>query len=98
MGSIWNPAEAESARCRLGRFVVSLRRLFDQAHTNRLGGDLNSADLAVYNGADLLDIGFEFPFRNAGDLPADAAQILGFTASFDTATCRGSFAGKKTNS
>lgn len=97
-GSIWNPAEADSVRCCLGGFVVSLRRLFDQAHTNRFGGDPDPADPAVYDGADLLDIGFEFPFCNTGNLFTDATEIFGFTASFDTATCRGSFAGKKTYS
>ena len=98
MVSIWNPAKAESARCRLGGFVVSLRRLFDQAHTNRFGGDSNPANPAVYDGADLLDIGLELPFSNTGNLFTDAAEILGFTASCDTLAGPGFSAGKKTYS
>ena len=60
--------------------IIAFGGFDDQAVADGLGGDLYSHYLAVHDGADLLDIGLEFAFTDAGDLTADAAEILGLAA------------------
>ena len=57
--------------------VITLGRLYDQAHADSLGGDLNPYDTAIYEGSDLLDIDLELPFTSTGYLSTDAAKVLG---------------------
>jgi hypothetical protein len=65
----------------LGGFVVTLRRLFNQAHTNRLGRDLDSADLAVDQSPDFLNVGFEFSLADTRSSLSHAAKPFGLTAT-----------------
>ena len=82
-------------RCRrlgFGR-PVSDRRFDEQAHADRLGRDLDSADLAVDDGPDALHIGFELALRNPRGLSADAAEVLGLTLTGDLITRTGFLTG-----
>jgi len=71
---------AKSAGCLLRRLIIPLDRFLHQAHSDRLGGDPDPADLAVDHSANLLDIGLEFAFGNAGNLLTHATEVLGLTA------------------
>jgi len=53
--------------------VVAFWGLDNQAHADGLGRDFNPYDTAIYEGPDLLDVGFELPFASAGYLASDAA-------------------------
>jgi hypothetical protein len=83
--------------CGFGSFglIIALGRFDNQAIANRLGGDLDSNYLAIDQGANLLDVGFELAFTDAGNLAAHATKVFGFTAAGDAAAGTGSFAGKK---
>ena len=74
--------------------VIAFGRFYDQAAADGLGGNLYADDFSVDNSANFLDIRLEFAFGDAGDLATDAAEILGFTASSDTAAGTGAFTGK----
>ena len=76
----------------LSGFIVAFHRLDDQSHPQGLGGDTDAADSAVDDRPNLLDVGFEFPFGDAGCFRPDAAQILGLTAGGVASSCRGLFA------
>jgi hypothetical protein len=65
----------------LGGFVVTFRRLFNQTHPNRLGRDLNSADLAVDQSPDFLNVGFEFSLRDTRSFLSNTAKPFGLTAT-----------------
>jgi len=68
--------------------IIAFGGFDDQAVADGLGGDLYSHYLAVHDGADLLDIGLEFAFTDAGDLTADAAEILGLAPPGNAVHCR----------
>ena len=74
--------------------IIAFGGFDDQAVADGLGGDLYSHYLAVHDGADLLDIGLEFAFTDAGDLTADAAEILGLAPPGNAAAGSSSFACK----
>lgn len=69
----------------LGGFVFSPLRLNYKTVSNGLGADRQSGDFSIHNRPHLLGVWFEFSFGNAGDFLADAAQILGFTATGNAA-------------
>ncbi len=71
---------AKSAGRLLRRLVISLDRCLHQAHSDRLGGDPDPADLAVDDSADLLDIRLELALSHAGNLLTHATEVLGLTA------------------
>jgi hypothetical protein len=64
----------------LGGFVIAFGRFYNQSHPNRLGRDLDPANIAVNDGPDLLYIRLELSFRDAGHFLADTAKIFRFTA------------------
>ena len=82
----------------LGGFVISLWRFFNQAQPNGLGRNPDSADFAVNDRADLLDVGFEFPLGDAGNLSADAAEVLCLASPGDAPAGYRSLARKTTYS
>jgi hypothetical protein len=63
--------------------VFSTDGLYDQSLLDGFGADAKADDIAVDDGAHLLDIGLEGASGDAGDLGADAAQVLGFAAMGD---------------
>jgi hypothetical protein len=65
---------------RLLGFPITFRRFDDKAHSDGLGGGFDSADLAIDDGADILDVGLEFSLGSAGDFDADAAKVLGLAS------------------
>ena len=71
---------AKSVGCLLRRLVIPLGRFLHQAHSDRLGGDPDPADLAVDHSADLLDIRLELTFGHAGNFLTYATEVLGLTA------------------
>ncbi len=75
-----NQMHAKSAGCLLRRLVIPLGRFLHQAHSDRLGGDPDAADLAVDHGADLLNIRLKFAFGNARNFLTYATEVLGLTA------------------
>ena len=78
--------------------VIAFGRLCDQAHVDGLGGYFNPYDTAIYEGPDLLDIGFELPFAPAGYLATDAAKVFSSAAVDLGAAGTGLFACKKAHS
>lgn len=82
------------AGCFVVGFVVSFRGFYDQSHFYGLCGDLYSADIAVNQGPDLLDVGLEGSFCDAGDLFTYSSKIFGFAATGD-ALAGGSFFSRK---
>jgi len=64
----------------LGGLVIAFGRFYNQSHPNRLGRDLDPANIAVNDGPDLLYIRFELSFRDAGHFLTDTAKIFRFTA------------------
>ena len=71
---------------RLGRSLLVLvglgafEALGDQAGAEGLGGSPDAFGLAVDQDADLLEVRLELASGTAGDLDADAAQVLGLAA------------------
>jgi hypothetical protein len=81
-----------------GGFVISFRRLLNEAHTYGFGRDLNFADLAVDNSPNLLYIWLKLSLGNTGNFPADSTKMLCFTSPGDASAGYGSLAGKITYS
>ena len=97
---------SQNTRCRSGRrgggsgfglFPVAAFGLDDQAHLDRLGTDLDPDDGAVDQGADLLNVRLELPGGDAGDLRADATEVLGFATMGNLIAKGGLLTGKKAN-
>ena len=61
--------------------VIPFWRLDHQTHLQGFGRDLDSANLAVHNRPNLLNIGFEFSLGNTGGLLTHTTQVLRFTAA-----------------
>src|SRR5688572_23287249 len=80
-----------------GLGVVALGRLGDQAAAEGLGADLDADDLAVDQGANLLDIRAELALGDAGHLGADAAEVLRLAAVRLLVAAAGLPAGEMTN-
>src|SRR5947207_7639658 len=80
-----------------GFFPGAALGLGDQAHLDGLGADLDADDLAIDDGAHLLDIRLELPGGDAGDLGADAAKVFGFAAVGDLVAEGGFLAGEMTD-
>src|SRR5262249_60262604 len=59
---------------------LALGRPGHQARADRRGGDAQALHLPVDDDLDLLEVRPELPLGNAGDLLADAAQVLGLPA------------------
>ena len=60
--------------------VVAFWGLDNQSLADGLGGDFNPYDTAIYEGPDLLDVGFELPLASAGDLASNASEVFGSAA------------------
>jgi hypothetical protein len=82
----------------LGRFPVSLWRLYYQTHLDGLGGDVDTRNLAVNDSPNLLDVRFELSFAYAADIETNTALAFWFTASYYAAAGRRSSTCKMTYS
>ena len=80
------------------RMVVAFGRLDNQTHADGLGRDFNPYDTAIYEGPDLLDVGFELPLASSGDLASDASEVLGSATVDLGAAGAGLFACEKAHS
>ena len=83
--------------CRLGLdfvlFPSALEWLGDEALLDGFGGDADVLHLAIDDGLDALQIGQETALHDLGDVHADAALFLGFTAAANAAPRDGAGAG-----
>src|SRR5262245_26436828 len=81
----WATCSGVSAMAAASEVLGQLERLAldrpgHQAGADRRGGDAQPLHLAVDHDLDLLEVRLELPLGNAGDLLADAAQVLGLAA------------------
>ena len=83
--------------CRLGSgvglFPGTLGRLGDEALLDGLGGDSNVLHLAIDDGLDALQVRQEPALHDLGDMHANTALFLGFTAAAYAASRDGAGAG-----
>lgn len=83
--------------CRLGLgfvlFPGALEWLGDEALLDGLGGDADVLHLAIDDGLDALQVRQETALHDLGDVHADTAFFLGFTAAANAAPRDGAGAG-----